>query len=328
METKENGRIEYFDTARAYLILLVILGHVLIVLNPGYDRLLLTAAQEFMASFYMPAFFIIHGILFKNMHRGTIPPWQTTLVRRAQTLLVPYLFFEGIGIVCRWVIYGQSFVVGLYNTLTIRCNVGADWFLPALFMGSFLCACFGIGQKRSVQILSVCAAILLAMIMPNIQFATVLGRGLLAYSFIMIGCLTGELFTAEKATGKRDTILSLVITTVCSIINMKWGGNDFYGCAIGNPLTLVIAGISGTYLILAVSRRFSCTFLRNVGRQTLIIMGTHQLVIYVMTALVPGMRGGSLLWGVMLLAAIAVFEIPVIYILNRYFPLFLGRKVN
>lgn len=326
MEKNKTGRIEYLDTARAYLIFLVMLGHVLIVLNPGYDRLLLTAAQEFMASFYMPAFFIIHGVLLENTYVASAPPWRTVLARRARTLLVPYLFFEGVGMVCRRVLYGQSFLTGLSNLLTVRCNVGADWFLPALFMGSLLAVFFGMRQKRLVQVLSICAAIALTLVLPDGQFSIVLGRGLLAYSFIMVGYLGKGFFLMKQMPQIRKTMLALLITTGCSMINMKWGTNDFYSCSVANPLTLLAAGISGTYLILAVARRVSCPFLGEVGRQTLIIMGTHQLVIYAMTALFPAMRGGSLLWGVVLLAAMIAFEVPVVWILVRWFPQLIGRK--
>lgn len=272
----KSGRIEYLDTARAYLIFLVVLGHVLIVLNPRYDRLLLTAAQEFMASFYMPAFFIIHGIL---LGRKGAKGWCTLVGRRIRTLLVPYLFFETIGILCRWMVYGQPLSTGIYNLLTVRCNVGADWFLPALFMGNLLCTFWGMRQKRFAQVVSVWGRIALA----------------------------------------------LLVTGICSIVNLKWGTNDFYNCTVGNPVSLVLAGISGTYLTLAIARRFTNTVLSKIGAQSLIIMGTHQLVIYVMTALVPGMRGGSLLWGAVLLAVIAVFEIVMIFILNRYFQRFIGK---
>ena len=78
MNTVKPQRIAYLDTARGYLILLVVLGHVLIVLNPGYDRLLLTAAQEFISSFHMAAFFLIHGILLRNKENTSAPPTVDT----------------------------------------------------------------------------------------------------------------------------------------------------------------------------------------------------------------------------------------------------------
>lgn len=50
-------RITYFDTAKAYLIVLVVIGHILIVLNPAYDKLYFRVIQEFICVFHMPAFY-------------------------------------------------------------------------------------------------------------------------------------------------------------------------------------------------------------------------------------------------------------------------------
>lgn len=65
-ETSAKDRLAQFDTAKAYLILLVVAGHILIVLNPGYNKLYFTVVQAFIYVFHMPAFFIIHGVLFNN----------------------------------------------------------------------------------------------------------------------------------------------------------------------------------------------------------------------------------------------------------------------
>ena len=39
-------RVEYVDTAKGYLMLLVVIGHVLIVLNPEYNKLYYTPEKE------------------------------------------------------------------------------------------------------------------------------------------------------------------------------------------------------------------------------------------------------------------------------------------
>ena len=63
---KVDKRITYFDVAKVLLIILVVLGHILIILNPRYDKLFFSAIQAFIYTFHMPAFFIIHGTLFNN----------------------------------------------------------------------------------------------------------------------------------------------------------------------------------------------------------------------------------------------------------------------
>lgn len=133
----KNTRLNYMDVAKAYLIFLVILGHVLIVLNPGYEKLYFSAVQEFIYTFHMAAFFIIHGVLFHNEKWKAVSALEF-IKRRSYSLIVPYLFFELVGIFWRAVFQHQSIITGFLNIITIRCNVGADWFLPAMFMGSML----------------------------------------------------------------------------------------------------------------------------------------------------------------------------------------------
>lgn len=327
LKKQENTaeRIEYFDIAKAFLIILVVIGHVLIVLNPNYSRMGLSITQAFIYSFHMPSFFIIHGILFNNVKWKTLPV-KKFVIKRMQTMIIPYLFFEIIGMFVKVVTAKQSLITGLYNMLTIRCNVGADWFLPALFLGSLLYLIYVKHSNRIYGIISTMVSFLLPMLMSGSQFTIVVGRGLLAYGFIMIGNVGKEIFKSENVKNVVHLAASLVIISIISVIGLKWGGNDFYSCVIKNPLFLVIGGIAGTYLILGISRYFHSNMMRCVGNHTLTIMGTHQLVIYVMTMVVPGIRGGSLIWGVVLLGITILFEIPVVYFINRYLPICIGKE--
>lgn len=134
---EKSQRIDFMDIVKGILMIFVVLGHVLIVLNPNYDRMIFTAAQSFIYSFHMAAFFMIHGILFNNEKYKEISA-KEFILKRFSTTIVPYIFFEVIGMLCRMLIYKQPLTAGVYNMLTIRCNIGADWFLPALFMGSLL----------------------------------------------------------------------------------------------------------------------------------------------------------------------------------------------
>ena len=56
-------RISYIDNTRAFLIALVVLGHILNYANPKYDIVPYVLVQQFLDSFHMPAFFILSGML-------------------------------------------------------------------------------------------------------------------------------------------------------------------------------------------------------------------------------------------------------------------------
>lgn len=129
-------RIAYFDRAKALLIGLVVLGHVLNYANPGYDIIPYTLMQVVISSFHMPAFFLLSGVLADE------EAWRsrnlcTFLKSRCLTLLVPYFFFEMLAVVYKhFVLHTVTLGDGLYRMITFRCNVGADWYLPALFLAN------------------------------------------------------------------------------------------------------------------------------------------------------------------------------------------------
>lgn len=195
---RNSSRLEYIDTAKAFLIILVVLGHVLIVLNPEYNkRELATWIQAFIYAFHMPAFFIIHGILLNGEKWKNLPARQYVF-KRVYTLLIPYIFFEFIGIVWKMIFLNQALCDGLYNFIAIRCNVGADWFLPAMFAGSLGALIYVKLPGKVWGVISVVVCFLLPMFLPGQQLLVVLGRAVLAYGFIMIGYLGKELFLSDS----------------------------------------------------------------------------------------------------------------------------------
>lgn len=319
-------RIDYFDTSKAYLIFLVVLGHILIVLNPQYDKLYFSVIQEFIYAFHMSAFFIIHGVLMNN-EKWKSASVKDFIVKRIYSLIVPYLFFEIIGIVWKAFFAKQDLIKGIYNMVTVRCNTGADWFLVAMFIGSLLHLIYIKHPNRVFGIVSTVASFIVPMFISGNQIMIVLGRGMLAYGFIMIGNFGKNLFQSEKTKSIMWMSASLLLTGAVAVFSLKFGGNDYYTCAVNNPITLVIGGISGTLLIIGISRILHCKMITNIGNHTLTIMGTHQLVIYAMPVLIPIMAGSSIVYGIELLVGIILFEMPVVYLIDKYLPFLVGRQI-
>lgn len=320
-------RITYLDAAKAYLIIMVVIGHILIVLNPGYEKIYFSVFQEFIGTFHMPAFFIIHGILFNAEKWGNVSI-RSFVEKKAYAFLVPYLFFELMGIVWKAFFCGQQWSKGLYDLLTVRCNVGADWFLIAIFMANVLFLAYVKCVSNIYLIASVVVGFALPMLMSGSQLTIVIGRGMLAYGFMVVGYFGKKLFLSERVKTFPCLLGVGVITAVVAIFTLKCGTNDFYSCRINHPVAFVIGGISGTCLMIGIARIFSGKIFSVISKYTLIIMGTHQLVIYALTALVPEVNGGNALGGLCLLATIVVFEIPAIWIMDRCFPFCIGKRGN
>lgn len=318
-------RIQYFDQVKAYLIILVILGHVLNVINPGYAKMHFSVIQSFISAFHMPAFFILHGILFDN-EKWKKCSVKEFILKRIHTLIIPYFFFEAVGIMWKSMLGSQDVFTGVYNMITIRCNVGADWFLPAMFLGSLLYLIYVKFIDHIWGITSVLVSFILPMFMSSNQILIIVGRSLLAYGFIMIGHAGREFFQSEKTKSVLNIIVALLITGIMAIVSLKWGGNDFYTCIIKNPAVFVIGGISGTCLVVGISRLIQCNSLSRIGQHTLTIMGTHQLFIYAFSGVLVQKIGQNVTLGVILFLIIIVLEIPVVFVVERYLPFFVGRK--
>lgn len=101
----------------------------------------------------------------------------------------------------------------------------------------------------------------------------------------------------------------------------------FYTCTVNNPIILVVGGISGTVFILGISRILHCSMITNIGNHTLTIMGTHQLVIYLIPVFIPAFASESIMYGIILLAGIILFEIPIVYLIDKYLPFLVGRRI-
>lgn len=102
------NRIAYFDNARAILIFLVIIGHMMSKLVQ--DDQLIASMYVFIYTFHMPAFILISGYFSKKIHQ------QGYIAKLVKKLLIPYAVFQ--------VIYT------LYYSLLFEDNISFSFFIP------------------------------------------------------------------------------------------------------------------------------------------------------------------------------------------------------
>ena len=136
---KKENRINYIDTAKCFAIMTVILGHILIFyekLGTGDHKLLM-----FIYTFHMPSFFIFSGILFNDRKWFKTTP-QKFIFSKIKTLLIPYLFLDILGGITKFLI-NKKFSIKcikkvIVMTLTLKTNIGPNWFLPAMLIASII----------------------------------------------------------------------------------------------------------------------------------------------------------------------------------------------
>ena len=313
-------RLTYIDTTRAILITLVVLGHVLNYANPQYNIIPYTLAQEWIGAFHMPAFFVLSGLLTDGEKwRGRSA--GAYFVRKARTLLVPYLFFECIAILYKhFVLHSVSFAEGLRLMLTMRCNVSADWFLPAMFLACVLYYLY-IRFPRKIAwgvggtVLLLGLRVLMSTKGGHLQ--ALLFRGILGFVFMLAGNLLKKqlmAFSWPKIGG------AFFLTAAAAAVCFKFSlGNSFYDGVLRSPLLYLVSGVCGTYFVLGLADRIPWKWPSRIGENALTVMGTHQLVLYT----IPG--NSSPLWVIGVFLLIAAVEAALILIINRVCPALVGR---
>ncbi|WP_144877374.1 acyltransferase family protein [Microbacterium sp. 1.5R] len=98
---KPRRRVPFWDNARYACIVLVVLGHAIQRLT--YDSDIALAAYLALYAFHMPAFAIISGYFSKS---GS--PTKVQMARVITDILVPYVIFEFLWTLTKWLVEGQA----------------------------------------------------------------------------------------------------------------------------------------------------------------------------------------------------------------------------
>lgn len=310
-------RKEYIDVAKSILIFFVVLGHIQLNIDD-------TFLKTWIYTFHMPAFFILSGILFNY------PKWKEKTIiqfisRKIKTLIVPYLFFELIGGVLRLAIFDNNVINYkgvIWNTIAVYCNIGANWFLPTLFLAEIM---YLLTQKYAANIK--CIIFVLALIsmffVPTNHFVKVIFRCIVGYAYIFIGDSFKTIFEQNKKGKNHIKILLLFsVTIIVALIN---GKTEFYDCIYKNPIVYLVGSVAGTLLVLYVSKYLHGKAFNYVGSNTVIIMGTHQIVTMIMTK-VLSIELTSFVNSFIALICILIFEAILIPLINKFVPFLVGKN--
>jgi fucose 4-O-acetylase-like acetyltransferase len=98
---RTRRRTPFWDNARFACIVLVVLGHA--VQRLTYDSDIALSLYLVVYAFHMPAFAIISGYFSKSD-----APTKTQMARVITDILVPYVVFEGLWTLTKWLVEGQA----------------------------------------------------------------------------------------------------------------------------------------------------------------------------------------------------------------------------
>lgn len=308
--------MEYLDQARGILISFVVLGH---VISGGIVR-------QIICVFHVPAFFMISGILFSRTSTMKKPIWELA-IKKARALLVPYLFFDVVYIVYAAAI-GREINIGmmLKNTLCLNSNVGSIWFLHTLFFSELLFFWIHKTFRRDAVKIGIPAVLACAVFcFERVHWQILIGRTWMGLLFITIGYYAAAFFTREsdKKRIASEVLLGAIPVIFIGIIN---GTADLWGLRFGNPLLYLVGAVVGSYVIIQSSRIFVWREAIFLGKNTMVILGTHKILIEALHHFSGRKTFGTVL-GIAAVTVILIAELPIILFCNRFIPQLVGKPV-
>ena len=279
-------RFESIDCANGIGIILVVFAHVIASHKVGWK------IEEVITSFHMPLFFVLSGMFFSYKKN-----FKNFVVGKTNRLIVPFFFF----FIIISVLLPLAFYCYKGNALNklpsllygfISENlfiVGAIWFLLSLFFVSIL---FYIIKKSTknrnegVILISISLGILGYFLgKERIELPCWFDTTLTCMPYYAIGYLLKN--KTKLLTAKIPDKYNFIFALLCIIIVTILSGHTCYRANHYNIsiFNVFICGTLGFFAIffLANSTVKSLSWLQYVGRNSIIILAIHQLIMMLIT---------------------------------------------
>ncbi|PIU40805.1 MAG: hypothetical protein COS99_08790 [Candidatus Omnitrophica bacterium CG07_land_8_20_14_0_80_42_15] len=334
-------RITWIDTAKAFGIFLVILGH------QAIDPNILT----WIYSFRMPLFFFISGYLFEP---SKYPIFSPFCVKKIRTLIVLYFFFAALSYLF-WLLAVRKLATHGFSLNTdplkpfigIFYGIGSGgwgaplntvlWFLPCLFVTEILIWKLNCSfQKQYLPFVLIGLASLSVLVtiskLPRLPWSV--DVALAGSVFYGLGFLYKDFIV--KWMAKRYFIISLGAFFILNLWVGSLNGRvvDMNSNNYGNIVLFYISGIAGILFLIGISNLVARNKLFDfIGQNTLVIMclgGVSFLllksIIYLFKGSLPVTSGLPVLMGITYSGLQILLLIPAIYLVNKFLPFIIGRQ--
>ena len=318
-------RIEYIDLAKGICILLVVLDHI-----AGYRYFSdgNYPMNDIFEQTRMPLYFILSGLFFKDYAGGI----REFLLRKANRILIPYLFFMALYRV-------SAKAVWLLTGIGIGDVWAPLWFLLCLFWMNIVFATLYYIVKRcapggwtsdTMLGISVVAIGIAGYFVGNLPLN--IGTAMTSLPFLWMGFLLNRrLHLFQQRISWWWALLS-AIALFMALHYLYMGDNFFYLNTYNAPLPLVyLCGLMGTLAILMLSRVIRwLPVISYIGRYSIIVLCTHMAVVKAVIAalcLLPiGWDDADIVPSLVVLALTIVGCMFCCWFLSKYLPWFTAQK--
>lgn len=336
-------RIKWIDSAKGLGMLLVIFAHASI---PHIIR-------KEIFTFHMPLFFFISGYVF-NM--GKYPKYKTFIIKKIKSLAIPYVLLSGL----LWLYYVSANV--LVNVLHKKSSVltpdllkpllgtiyairntewtshnGTLWFVACLFITEllfYLIAKVGAKKNRNIFIIllffSIFGYLYSKYIIKPLPWS--IDAALTAVVFYGIGYIFKEKNFLLSVSNLKVFIILSCINLLSGFYNPRI---SMFGNVYGNYFLFYLSAFSGVIAFIILVRLVKeSNILLYIGKNSIIYLALHQAVVFPIISVVliklfrfDGLfMQNSVIWGSFYTVASIVLIMPVIYIINNYFPFMIGHR--
>ena len=312
-------RIEWIDTAKGVVILLVVLEHTTNIAS--------TSIGLILSNFRMPLYFVLSGIFFK-----TYSCFWNFLLKKINNLLIPTFFF----------FWGSCFVyyllqlAGVHFAIPFKlkylldlflpheeiyCN-GVVWFLIALFWVNIICYPL-VRYLHSFLLVSFVIMFGLLGVSGIIHLPYFIDTSLSAVPFFYAGL-------AIKRVGilgewKYDNKLLLIAVLCGTLLILFAQHNSMRSNEYSHPLWYHIIALLGVFMILALCKKIGkIPVLSTIyGRYSLIVLGTHALLINPVRRFSLVYLDGNHLFT---FTVVSLLELLVVPVFIKFFPYCCAQK--
>lgn len=262
-------RFYWADNLKAFLIILVVLGHVIQYSYSDYDVLHI---YNYIYSFHMPLFMAISGY-FSYKNDWAEKSFRIGIRKRTIQLLLP--FFVWSVLLC--LVEGLSLIDVLFTNPFY-------WFLLLLFVIYLLmCFCLWLSMRLNIKEETVCLLMMVLLyIIQGIAHPQILSFSILPVHFVFFN--SGWFLRKFQDRIKDWVIIPMFILFCVSGFYYKRNLSPGLLSFLPASLYFLITGLSGSLLFYLFLRKYgdsSCKLFSFIGQNTLGLYVSHLFLCYV-----------------------------------------------
>lgn len=279
MIEKLNKRENWIDVSRGLAIILVVLGHVVTSFqNSGIQKFIFSRIHKYTFPIYLPLFFFISGYLFSKNKKST----KDKIINSFYDYGIPYFLFSIIYFVIKTIMnkYVNTSLSMLDLMIIPIKPIGFMWFLYALFIMRVIISVVNIKKYKhylvffSIIIYSFSRICISYDLLLDLK-STILFDFNNYFLWFLCGYLSKESRIIKKIFHREYKVGFLIVLFIIYVFLQYIYTNLGYNFAT----LFFIMSVIGILFIIILSKKISCGFIINIGKNTMPIYLLHTIII-------------------------------------------------